>query len=332
MGKYFIFVFLIFVTGNARSNDISTYIIVFDWKTKWQKVVHRASESYIEKIKSSRINHLSESEQSKIIKKLRLTLNDKLNWEAAGSKFAHNIVSSCGQGLLDKMVGFYSGIEYSSDERKKLAASYAKCAKSGMDKSMDMIYTAFYDVANEKSDNGEKKQVQGEASIIRKKALKSYKKSYMAARSHKAFAQSESGSWAWKSNRTSKEHAVNNALAYCRKNNKQNEKSHPCRVINIDGAWTNIYRKRITPSSDQVTGEWLLMKKQALTSYRGSYRETSSHKAFAQSDTGAWSWKTSKLSREEAMNSALLSCQKNNKKSEQTYPCRIINVNDDWIE
>ena len=76
-------------------------------------------------------------------------------------------------------------------------------------------------------------------SIITNKALKSFKTDYLKATSHKAFAQSASGAWNWKSNRTSKAHAIKSALISCQRNNIKNEQLHPCKVINIDGDWVN---------------------------------------------------------------------------------------------
>lgn len=55
--------------------------------------------------------------------------------------------------------------------------------------------------------------------------------------SYKAFAQSDVGSWGWKSSRTSKEHAVRSALISCQKNNNEYEEKHPCKIINIDDVW-----------------------------------------------------------------------------------------------
>lgn len=76
-------------------------------------------------------------------------------------------------------------------------------------------------------------------SIITHQALMSYKGKYLKASTHKAFAQSESGAWNWKSNRTSKEHAINSALISCQANNKKHEKMYPCKVISVDGEWAN---------------------------------------------------------------------------------------------
>jgi hypothetical protein len=73
--------------------------------------------------------------------------------------------------------------------------------------------------------------------IISKKALESFNTEYTKAPRNKAFAQSTSGAWNWKSNRTSVEHAKTSALIGCQRNNKRSEDLYPCEVININGAW-----------------------------------------------------------------------------------------------
>ena len=78
----------------------------------------------------------------------------------------------------------------------------------------------------------------GEASIMTNPALKSYREEYVHATEHKAFAQSESGAWSWKSNRTSIGYAIDNALIGCQRNNRRYEEEYPCKIINIDGVWT----------------------------------------------------------------------------------------------
>ena len=73
--------------------------------------------------------------------------------------------------------------------------------------------------------------------IITNEASKSFKNKYLTATSHKAFAQSESGAWSWRSNRTSEKNARKSALIACQANNKKNESLHPCKVINVNGEW-----------------------------------------------------------------------------------------------
>lgn len=73
--------------------------------------------------------------------------------------------------------------------------------------------------------------------IINKKALKSFNDKYVNAKLHKAFAQSQSGAWNWKSNRTSVEHAKTSALVGCQRNNQKNKALYPCKIINVDNQW-----------------------------------------------------------------------------------------------
>jgi hypothetical protein len=88
----------------------------------------------------------------------------------------------------------------------------------------------------------------------------------------------------------------------------------------------------VEPSFEQkAVGEASLMTNQALKSYREGYVHATKHKAFAQSDVGAWSWKSNRTSIKYAIENSLIDCQKNNKKHEAEYPCKIINVDGKWV-
>ena len=77
----------------------------------------------------------------------------------------------------------------------------------------------------------------GVESIITNRALKSFKEEYASAPKNRAFAQSESGAWNWKSDRTSKDHAITSALIGCQRNNKKSEDLYPCKVIHVNDQW-----------------------------------------------------------------------------------------------
>ena len=77
----------------------------------------------------------------------------------------------------------------------------------------------------------------GEASLMTNQALRSFRNQYLQATEHKAFAQSDSGAWSWKSNRTTREYAIMNALIDCQKQNKRHEADYPCKILNVDGEW-----------------------------------------------------------------------------------------------
>lgn len=71
-------------------------------------------------------------------------------------------------------------------------------------------------------------------------ALTAYTKEYFIAYKHKAFAQSPSGSWAWRAERTSPKFAQQDALAACEAFRKEGEA--PCVVVNVDDEWVKLQR------------------------------------------------------------------------------------------
>ena len=87
----------------------------------------------------------------------------------------------------------------------------------------------------------------------------------------------------------------------------------------------------VEPSFEQkAVGETAIMTNQALKSYREEYIHATEHKAFAQSDVGAWSWKSNRTSIKHAIENSLIDCQRNNKRHEAEHPCKIINVDGTW--
>ena len=83
-----------------------------------------------------------------------------------------------------------------------------------------------------------------EDSIMKNDALRSYREQYVKEKTHKAFAQSENGSWSWRADRTTEKFAIKNALQSCRDLNLNYEDNYPCKIINIDGIWVgNINEK-----------------------------------------------------------------------------------------
>ena len=75
-----------------------------------------------------------------------------------------------------------------------------------------------------------------------------------------------------------------------------------------------------------------IISNRAMESFQGEYADAPENKAFAQSVSGAWNWKSNRTSIEHAKTSALVGCQRNNKKSEDLYPCEVIHVNDTWLK
>ncbi len=90
--------------------------------------------------------------------------------------------------------------------------------------------------------------------------------------------------------------------------------------------------KKITIYQNYEVGIASIILNKALTSFKNEYSKASKNKAFSQSVSGAWNWKSDRTSAEHAITSALIACQKNNKKLEDVYPCKVIHINDSWVE
>ena len=88
----------------------------------------------------------------------------------------------------------------------------------------------------------------------------------------------------------------------------------------------------ITSYQNNLTGIDSIISNKALQSFKTEYSKAPTNKAFAQSVSGAWNWKSNRTSIEHAKTSALIGCQRNNKKSEDLYPCKVIHINDTWVK
>ena len=91
-------------------------------------------------------------------------------------------------------------------------------------------------------------------------------------------------------------------------------------------------RSQITIYENTKQGIDSIITNSALTEFKNDYSKASRNKAFAQSVSGAWNWKSNRTSVEHAKTSALIGCQRNNKRSEDLYPCKVIHVNDSWVK
>lgn len=110
-------------------------------------------------------------------------------------------------------------------------------------------------------------------------------------------------------------------------------------ILIISGCTMQQVRQPVVETSNQITiyqnnqnGLDSIISNKALESFKNEYAAASINKAFAQSVSGAWNWKSNRTSVEHAKTSALIGCQRNNKKSEDIYPCKIIHLNDEWVE
>ncbi len=325
MYKILITATLILLCSTTHAANLNKYAEALDWESKWEKLISRQTNKYVDNIKRSKLSQLSAEKQKEVASQLTNKISESLSWANVGNRFMRNYADSCGTDLLDKFVDVKSGVEFSGENRKQILMAHEKCSKSALEKSMTMIHKAFNKLPKTADERFSK--TVGDILIIRKKALKSFRQKYLTASGHKAFAQSESGNWNWRSNRTSEEHAINNALASCRARNLKFENWQPCKIINLNEKWTDVYHQLFTRVAKSEAD---IMSKKALKTFQQEYLKVKRDKAFAQSANGAWSWRSSKVSVSDAINNALAACQKTNKNHEQNFPCKIINVNNKW--
>ena len=90
--------------------------------------------------------------------------------------------------------------------------------------------------------------------------------------------------------------------------------------------------KRAVIHTNHAKGVASIISNKALESFNTEYTKALKNKAFAQSLSGAWNWRSNMTSVDHAKTSALIACQRHNKKYEDLYPCEIIHVNDEWAD
>ncbi len=75
-----------------------------------------------------------------------------------------------------------------------------------------------------------------------------------------------------------------------------------------------------------------LKTKGAVESYMVNYVDGDFHKAWARTKAGSWAWAVNRYTQEDAIDHALQSCRSVNQKYEKVFPCKIINLDGEWVE
>lgn len=86
-------------------------------------------------------------------------------------------------------------------------------------------------------------------------------------------------------------------------------------------------QRPIETNKHVVMGEESILSKKALDAYRNIYKYAKLHKAFAQASSGAWAYKYGVFSAQKAKSITLDNCKKHN----TGKPCRLINVDNEWV-
>ena len=75
-----------------------------------------------------------------------------------------------------------------------------------------------------------------------------------------------------------------------------------------------------------------LKTKSAVESYTVNYVDGDYHKAWARSKRGRWAWAVNRFSQQDAIEHALQTCRDINEKHEKKHPCKIINLDGEWMK
>lgn len=70
---------------------------------------------------------------------------------------------------------------------------------------------------------------------------KAFLTSYVNRSMNKAFAQSESGAWGYKSGFDDVELVVEAALGHCELSNRGFRNTKPCKIVNVNGVWGSMF-------------------------------------------------------------------------------------------
>lgn len=104
--------------------------------------------------------------------------------------------------------------------------------------------------------------------IITKKALSSYNTIYKHERKNKAFAQSDSGAWAWRANKSSIESAISSTLTACQAYIKKNKSEYPCKIIDLNGSFINSPESELFTHNNKASEDYENKKTRANTLYQ----------------------------------------------------------------
>ena len=132
----------------------------------------RATDSYIEKIRSDKSASLSESERNEKLEHLRSYMLKKLGWNNVGKTVTNNITKSCDKYVLDGLVNITIGETESSRNRQETIFTYRNCMKAGLNKSLGMIQEEVVRLKSTHSSRSPRKTPEGDSILINNEAFR----------------------------------------------------------------------------------------------------------------------------------------------------------------
>ena len=150
MRKIIIFILISFTTQSASAYEVEDYVSLLQWKSKWEQIIPRAVEGYIERGLSEYPANFSNQQVSEASDRIRNALTKKIDWSAMSDHVITGFRRECGDDLLDVMVEFYSGVEFTEEDKDFIANEYRSCGSASMQGAMKYLVIEIEDFIEEK--------------------------------------------------------------------------------------------------------------------------------------------------------------------------------------
>ena len=137
---------------NVLSYETEDYIAVLKWEEKWNKVVSRSIENYIERGTELYPASFSLENTKDASDKIRSALYEKIGWAAMKGEVISGYRTECGDDLLDVLVEFYTGAELTQKEKTILSEDYLSCATSNLGKTMNSLINKIENFAEQEQE------------------------------------------------------------------------------------------------------------------------------------------------------------------------------------
>jgi len=128
------------------------YVSSLQWQEKWDKVVVKATDGFVDRGKAYYPSSYTKSQTEKAAELIRSSIVQKIGWGAMEDIVVSGFRRNCGDELLDKMVEMYAGVEFEAEDRQLIAASYSECATASMRNAMDVVYKKISDFAEQEKE------------------------------------------------------------------------------------------------------------------------------------------------------------------------------------
>lgn len=150
MRKFISLVLFSLAINNVSAYEVDDYVTLLQWKIKWEKITSQAIDGYVERGLAEYPASFTSQQTSEASKLIRNSLSAKIGWKVMKEEVISGFRTECGDDLLDVMVEFYAGAEFSQQDREFIANGYASCARASMQGAMGKLISTMESFIEEK--------------------------------------------------------------------------------------------------------------------------------------------------------------------------------------